>query len=674
MRPLVKRKLTATSGAQLPDWKSSTPSQSSSQLDERVFQESVWFVDKLTRVNDQDLLDGCSIDMVRSSSPDIDIISCSVAGTIPGLMLRRAERLPNAVAYSEFGKGGAWRDVTWQEMAKTVARYRIALVLAGMVRGDRVAVLLANCIDWIAFDIAAMANGLITVPLYLHDSAANIRFILTNSGARLCLIDSTERWNKLAPVIARGGSLTEVWTRSGDQAPDNQHGIDIRRLADVLSDAEGDSGPLRCAAQDIATLIYTSGTTGLPKGAMLSHHALLWNAEAVTEFIPPLTSDVFLSLLPLAHAFERTLSYHMAMMGGSRVVFARSIETLRQDLVDVQPTILVAVPRLYERIHETIQNKVTQSAAKRRLVDWAAEIGWQHFEARHGRAKPPAAITRFLVWPLLGRLVAGPVLRAFGGHVRVAISGGAPLPTNVSHFLIGLGLPLVEGYGLTEAAPVVTATTLEDNAPGSVGRLLPGVAARLGHGGELLVKSPSLMQGYWQDPERSAAAIDGDGWLHTGDIAEFRANRVYIVGRLKELIVLSTGKKVVSANIEAAITADPLFEQCCVFGNNRAALVAVVVLGRDCWEAFAKLHHLDLDDPNKPTATAAILTRIMEATHDQPPFAQVRAVHALLQPWTADDGSLTPTLKIKRKVIEDRYQTEIEELYARQAARRRHES
>ena len=524
-----------------------------------------------------------------------------------------------------------------------------------MVRGDHAAILLAICTDWIAFDIAAMANGLITVRLCLQRSAANIRFFLTNSGHRLCLIDSTNHWNKLAPHIACGGSLTELRTRSGEQAPKNQDAIDISGLAHIL--------------------IYTSGTTGLPKGAILSQHALLWNAEAVTEFMPPLTSDVFLSLLPLAHTFERSLSYHLAMIRRSRVVFSRSIETLRQHLVGVRPTLLVAGPRPSERIiHEAIRRKVSQRSVKRRLAEWAAEFGLQHFVARHGRAKPALAITLFVVWPLIEQLVQSSVLGAFGGHVRVANSAIAPLPTYVSHLLIGLGLPRAEGCELIEASPVVIVTTLEDNAPDPVGGLVRGVAARLGHEGELLIKSPSLMRGHWQYPERSAAAIEGDGWLHTGGIAEFRANRVHIVGRLKVLIVLSTGKKVVSANVEAAIMADPLFEQCCVHANNRAAIVAVMVRGRDRWEAFAKLYHLDPVEPNKPTARAAILTRNLHATHHQPTFAQVRVVHALLQPFTAVDGSLTPTLKIKRKVIKDRYQTKIEELYARQPARLHHES
>lgn len=601
-----------------------------------------------------------------------DIIGCEAAGTIPGLMLHRAGRTPDAVGYSEFDAGG-WRDVTWREMTRTVARYRAALDRAGMARGDRVAILLPNCIDWIAFDIAAMANGLITVPLYLHDSARNIRFILTNSGTRLCLIDGTDRWQALALELENGTGLSQVWLRRGGKAPPPVGGIETHDLAEVLQDAESDPGPVRCKAQDIATLIHTSGTTGRPKGVMLTHHALLWNAEAVTEFIPPLTSDIFLSLLPMAHAFERSMSYHLAMMGGSRVVFARAIETLRQDLLEVRPTILIAVPRLYERLYEAILSKAGKNPLKSWLARRAAQIGWRRFEAARGRASPLGPISRFLLWPLLERLVGRPVLQAFGGRLRVAVSGGAPLSTTVSHFLIGLGLPLVEGYGLTEAAPVVTATTLEDNAPGSVGRPLRGVETRFSAEGELLVRSPSLMQGYWQDPERSAAAIDDDGWLHTGDIAEFREDHLFITGRLKDLIVLSTGKKVAAAGVEAAIEADPLFEQCCAFGNNRAFVAAVVVLCRERWVAFAKRNGLVANDPNAPAAIAAILVRITQTMRDQPPFAQVRAVHVLLQPWTVEDGSVTPALKIKRHVIEERYQTEIEALYSQHALQRRSE-
>lgn len=608
--------------------------------------------------------------MKQSASTDIDIIGCDRAGTIPMLMQRRVAKSPDAVAFAEFDSTGR-RDISWSDLSEIVNRYRTALDDADLARGDRVAILLPNCIDWIAFDIAAMANGLITVPLYLHDSTANIGFILAHTGVRLCLIDNPQRWARLAPSLEGLPALDAVWLRSGDDAAVPRAGaVEIRSLARILARADGDPGPLRSGPQDTATIISTSGTTGQPKGVKLSHHALLWDAEAVTEFIPPRTSDVFLSLLPLAHAFERSMGYHLAMMGGSCVVFARSIDTLRRDLLLVQPTILIAVPRLYERLSDAILKKAARSPIKKRLVDKAATVGWRLFEARHGRADPPGPVMRWLVWPMLDRFVARPVRQAFGGRLRVAVSGGAPLSTEVSQFLIGLGLPLVEGYGLTEAAPVVTATTLEDNMPGSVGRPLHGVETRITGEGELLIRSPALMQGYWQDPDRSAEAIDDDGWLHTGDIAAFHEGNLFITGRLKDLIVLSTGKNVAAAGVEAAIEADPLFEQCCAFGNAHAFVVALVVLGHDPWAGLARQDGLDADAPNSAAATAVLLPRIRRAMRDLPRFAQVRAVHAVLQPWTVEDGSLTPTLKIKRHVIEDRYRAEIAGLYEQRGSGR----
>ncbi|MXN63592.1 AMP-binding protein [Stappia sp. GBMRC 2046] len=601
--------------------------------------------------------------MVEQSAGKVDIIGCEEAGTLPGLFYMRAGRCPHDCAYREF-RGGRWTDFDWSEMTDRVGHFRSCLETLGLKRGDRAAVLLANGTDWVVFDIAAMASALITVPLYAHDSPQSVAFILKDSGARLLFTDDEARWAAIRPYLEDCGTLEYVWLRDGSSAtqeemPSKPKVIAFAELGDDVP--AGDATPL-CESGDIATLVYTSGTTGPPKGVMLTHEALLWNAEAVTKFIPPLRSDVFLSLLPLAHTFERTMGYYLAMMGGASVTYARSIETLREDLRHIRPTILIAVPRLYERIHDGILSKAP-GGLKRALMGRAAELGWRLFEARHGRGARPGMLERLVLWPLLRRLVAAPVLEAFGGRLRVAVSGGAPLTVDVSHFLIGLGLPLVEGYGLTEASPVVTATTLEDSLPGSVGRPLTGLEVKIGKGGELLVRSPSLMKGYWKAPDATREAITEDGWLRTGDIAEIRDGRVFIVGRLKDLIVLSTGKNVAPGEIEAAIRADRLFEQVCVIGDSRPCLAAVVTLDAGEWAAFCEANGLSPKDPHSLAARCAVLKRIDGLTAHLPAYAKVRAIYLSLSPWTIEDGILTPTLKVKRHAIEKRYEQEIRSLY-----------
>jgi long-chain acyl-CoA synthetase len=434
----------------------------------------------------------------------------------------------------------------------------------------------------------------------------------------------------------------------------------VTSLADALSSSTEVIREPALAADATATLIYTSGTTGPPKGVMLSHFAVLWNCEAATRFIAPLPSDVFLSFLPLAHAFERTLGYYLPMMGRATVAYARSVDTLREDLGMIRPTVLLAVPRIYERIEERIRQESDRSLARGALVRLTADIGWQRHEARQRRGPAPG-LGRRLLWPLLDRLVARRLLGALGGRLRVAASGGASLPPDTARFLVGLGLPLVEGYGLTEAAPVVTATRLGETLPGSVGQPLHGLNIKLGNQDELLVRTPSVMKGYWQDEMATAAVIDRDGWLRTGDVAEIRDGQVFIKGRLGERLALSTGEKVMASAIEAAIRRDPLFDQVCVIGEGRPCLAAVISLNPGRWTSAASELGADAQAPN--TASAAILQRINRLLHDLPRHAQVRAVHLVLEPWTVQLGLLTPTLKIKRQAVQEKYASEIEALY-----------
>jgi long-chain acyl-CoA synthetase len=592
-----------------------------------------------------------------------DIIGRSTARTIPGLFRERVARSPDAIAYRQWDSTALqWRDYSWRDMARLVQRYRAALSRAALEEGDRVAIQLPNGTDWVAFDIAAMASGLLTVPIYSHDSLTNAAHILANSGARLIALDTEEQWAALAPLSSRFPALRHVWIRQTSPANARKAGtsLPVTSLANALSCATDAMREPELAIDATATLIYTSGTTGSPKGVMLSHFAILWNCEAATKFIAPLPGDVFLSFLPLAHAFERTLGYYLPMMGGATVAYARSVDTLREDLASIRPTVLLAVPRIYERVEERIRQEGDRSPIKGAMVRLTADIGWQLCESRQHRAPAPALSHR-LLWPFLERFVARRLLGALGGRLRVAVSGGASLPPDTTRFLVGLGLPLVEGYGLTEAAPVVTATRLDEILPGSSGEPLHGLDLKLGDQGELLVRTPSVLKGYWQDPAATATVIDRDGWLKTGDVAEIRDGRVFIEGRLGERLAMSTGEKVMASAIEAAIRRDPLFEQVCVIGEGRPCLAAVISLNLRRWTSAASELAVDAQAPNM--ASAAMLHRIRHLLCDLPKHAQIRAVHLVLEPWTIQQGLLTPTLKVKRRAVQEKYASEIEALY-----------
>jgi long-chain acyl-CoA synthetase len=598
---------------------------------------------------------------------DGDIVDAHQAGTLWGLFCERVRRSPADIAYRNYDPiSKNWRDHTWRSIAARVRRFRAALAREKLGAGDRLAILLPNGVDWVCLDMAAHASGLIVVGLYLHDNSASNAYILGHSGARLVLLDSEARWQSLWPFRSEFPSLECVWIRdvgASSNAPVSEPSV--RELAHVLSTTSEPPPSHPAEPSDVATLIYTSGTTGRPKGVMLSHFALLWNAEGSAAIVPPRRDDVFLSILPLAHAFERTVGYYLPMMGGSTVAHARSADDLREDLITIRPSAMLGVPLLYERMSAAIRASVAGSFTKRNLLEFAASLGWHCFEAKqHGQGSGLAAR---LLGPILKRYVSAPVLAAFGGRLRVAISGGAPLDQNVVHLLIGVGLPLVEGYGLTEAAPVVAANGLDDNMPGSVGRPLQGVEVKLSPEGELLVRSPSMMAGYWKDPGGTARALDRMGWLSTGDVAEIESGRIFIRARLRDMIVLSIGEKVNPNIIEAELTRDRLFEQAMVVGDRRPFLVAVIVLNAGAWRRFAADKGLDPEQPNHPVSKIEVLARIVPLLAALPRYAQVRAVHLTMEPWTVGTGLLTPTLKVKRDVVQRKFVGQIASLYAKPA-------
>jgi len=436
-------------------------------------------------------------------------------------------------------------------------------------------------------------------------------------------------------------------------------------MAEFLPDAARLQSALSAASSDLATIVYTSGTTGRPKGVMLSHNNILSNAYASLDIIAVHGDDLLLSFLPLSHTFERTLGYYLAVMTGATVAFARSIPQLSEDLQFIRPTLLVSVPRIYERIHAAIRTKLDEgSPLKRRLFHLAVETGWARFEYQQGRG--PWKVS-FLLWPLLQRLVAQKVLDRMGGRLRAAISGGAALAPEISRMFVGLGLPIVQGYGLTETSPVIAGNRPADNFPDSVGRPIPGIQVRLGEQGELLLKGPNVMMGYWNQPEATRAMIDADGWLNTGDIAHISdTGHIYITGRTKEIIVMSNGEKIPPTDMEIAMLHDPLFDQVMVFGEAHPYLVVLGVVNPEGWQHFAQEVGIRADMPealSDSRVEAKVLRRIARNLRGFPGYAKVNRVLLMREPWSIENGLMTPTLKIKRSELARYYAEQIRELY-----------
>jgi long-chain acyl-CoA synthetase len=550
-------------------------------------------------------------------------------------------------------------------VATEVGRCQQALLKDGLKPGDRVGIMLRNSREWVVFDQACLGLGLITVPLYTDDRPENIAYIVREAGVKLLAVDGRLQWKKLREVRDRLDGLKRIIsvnTIEPDDEPDDDR---LDSLSDWLFGLKGELQTHAAAPDDLATIVYTSGTTGRPKGVMLSHRNILFNAHASTRCADLHEQDLFLSFLPMSHTLERTAGYYMPIMVGAQVAYARSILTLADDLATVRPTVLISVPRIYERVYGRINAGLKEkSPSARRLFKLTVDVGWRRFEHSQGRGPWSPDM---LLWPVLERLVAGKVLARLGGRLRYAVCGGAPLPPSIARFFIGLGLPVVHGYGMTESSPVVSVNRADDNIPASIGTPLPGVEVKIGDKDELLTRSASVMIGYWNNEEATRAAIDSEGWLHSGDKARIdESGHLYITGRIKEIIVLGNGEKVPPADMEMAIAMDPLFEQVLVFGEGRPSLAAVAVLNPEEWEALAR--ELDVDPENEEELNSRFVektlrVRISKLLNEFPGYAQVRRLIVTLEPWTVDDGLLTPTLKMKRAQILERYKDRIEALF-----------
>jgi long-chain acyl-CoA synthetase len=550
----------------------------------------------------------------------------------------------------------------------------LGLDALGVRRGDRVVIMSESRPEWLVADLAILTRGAITVPIYSTLAGPQAKYILEDSGARVAFVSTPEQLEKLQRVRHEVPSLEAIVTF--DPAPSASPTV-------LTLEAVAERGHARLTAEwgvgrefrdrtreirpaDLATIIYTSGTTGTPKGVMLSHANLLSNVFAGHTVVAVGDDDVSLSFLPLSHSFERLVSY-VYLAFGVTIVFAEAIDTVGRDLPIVRPTVMTAVPRVYEKFRGRILEKGQALPQPRRtLFDWGVKVA-----AARGRAGAPARRIGGLLAlesAVADRLVFSKIRQSVGGRLRCLVSGSAPLPVDVAQFFAGIGLPITEGYGLTETSPIVTANPMGMPRIGTVGPPIPGVEVRIAGDGEVLVRGPNVMMGYYNKPADTAEAIK-DGWFHTGDIGTLDADGyLTITDRKKDLLVTSGGKKIAPQPIEAVLKRSPLIAEAVVLGDRRRFASALIV------PDFAALERR-LQDLGRPPAerddliaradVIALYDEVIEALNqDLSQFERIKKVRLLPREFTIEAGELTPTLKVRRRIVEERWRAEIDELYA----------
>ncbi len=600
------------------------------------------------------------------------IKALDVLTTLPELLTHHLTVRPDDVAYKVYDNASkSWKDLTFKNVYDQVHAWRHAFAARSeLVRGDRVAMLLPNCPEAVFFDLSALSNTLVPVPLHAIDTPKSSAFILNDSGAKVLVTNKLLKWKQIREAAETPEIRLVVITDDKD-CDDLEAPIPVMTKETFLKLGETSQLPKEAPkATDLAALVYTSGTTGNPKGVMLTHRNVISNIQGVLKNLQPSGHETFLSFLPLSHTFERTTSYYLALGLGYTTAFNRSIANLQADFREIRPTVLMSVPRVYEMIYAKLQDGLAKkSKFVRYLFDWAVEVGWRRFCRENGL--PVESSSRAWLDPFVAGFLdkkVGSQLRAvFGDRIHLYISGGAALSPAVARTFFALGVPIYQGYGMTETSPIISVNKVGHNHPNTVGPALPNIEVRLGEGDELQVRGPTVMKGYWNREEATKAIFTEDGWLRTGDVCTiYPDGNIRITGRIKEIIVTSTGEKVPPADLESAITSDRLFSQCMVVGDDRPFIAAVAVVNPDEFKTVCGELGLDPTKPESlqdPAFRKAALKRIKTATAGFPNYGVPRQVHCTLDAWTIDNGLLTPTLKMKRNLIRQRYTAEINALY-----------
>ncbi len=593
--------------------------------------------------------------------------------TLADLPFHMLGRYPKAEAIGRCREGGIdW--LSTKDFFERVRDVSLGLVAMGLQRGDRVVLMSETRPEWTIADLAILTAGGITVPIYPTLSAPQAQYIVQDSGARLACVSTRDQAAKLQKVRLALASLDAIVLFDAPAEPSGS----VVPLAEVAARGHARMVAERGVAKeftdraraiaphDLATIIYTSGTTGEPKGVVLTHDNIMANVRSCMHVLPMSPSDVGLSFLPLSHAFERTVGY-ICLANGVSVAIAEGIETLARDLLVARPTLMTGVPRVFEKFHSRVLEGVAQQPPLRRAIfSWARALGERRVAALNQGRKPPEG-------PLhraAERLVYAKIRARLGGRLKYMVSGSAPLARHIGEFFYAIGIPIVEGYGLTETAPVLTVNPLDTPRFGTVGKAIPDVEIAIANDGEILARGPNVMQGYYNKPEETRAVLDPQGWFHTGDIGSIDADGyLAITDRKKDLIVTSGGKKVAPQPIESRLKSHPLVGEAVLIGERRRYPALLII------PDFAALERR-LQDLGRPRAEdpAALVTRpdvvalyqelVDELNRDLAQFERIKKFAVLPRDFSIATGELTPTMKVRRRAVEEMWKDVIEGLYA----------
>ncbi|MFC5264217.1 AMP-dependent synthetase/ligase [Kribbella qitaiheensis] len=586
------------------------------------------------------------------------VIEPPTTGSLSDPVWANASSHPDTAVFSRRVEGG-WLDISAAEFARQVSGVAKGLIAAGVKHGDRVALLSATRYEWILIDYAIWSVGAATVPIYETSSASQIQWILTDSEAVVAIVENAAHGAVVESARTEAPSLQEVWQIESGAVDE------LTVLGQDISDAELDKRRTAVVPSDLSTLIYTSGTTGRPKGCKLSHANFMDELGTAVKVLPglfKLTGASTLLFLPLAHVFARIIQVGCVMMR-VKVGHTADVKNLVADLGEFKPTFILSVPRVFEKVFNTA-SQTAHASGKGKIFDAAAETAIAY---SHALDKGGPSFGLKARHTLFDKLVYAKLRNVLGGQVDYAVSGGAPLGDRLGHFFRGIGVPVLEGYGLTETTAALAVNLPDDIRIGTVGKPLPGVTVGVAEDGELCFKGGQVMLGYWKNDEATAAAIDADGWFHTGDLGEFDVDGfIKITGRKKEILVTAGGKNVAPAVLEDRIRLHPLVSQCMVVGDGKPFIAALVTIDPETIGAWAAKN----GKPNDMSTLATdkdLIAEIQSAVDDANTAVSkaegIKKFTILETDWTQENGELSLKLSLRRHIVMEKHAADVEALY-----------